>query len=167
VYSRYLNGQGNGQGRGPSSFRFRPSIKCCLVDASSLCAGAVCRFLIRGLSSARTTFVGRKTNDPLRRTSEVRSTSTPSSLFTYLLRWSRGQIDLLIQTVMASIASEWNAVNSTFADRVAEYVDARNKIQAHLAKVRYRLTWPRCVGVQTTQWVRSSSAKSIDLSHLT
>jgi len=48
----------------------------------------------------------------------------------------RAQIDLLIHSVTASIASEWNAVNSAFSDRIAEYIDARNKIQAHLAKVR-------------------------------
>jgi len=50
----------------------------------------------------------------------------------------RSQIDQLIHTVTTSIASEWNAVNSAFSDRIAEYVDARNKIQAHLAKVGAR-----------------------------
>lgn len=47
----------------------------------------------------------------------------------------RSQIDQLVHGVTTSIASEWNAVNSAFSDRVAEYVDARNKIQAHLSKV--------------------------------
>ena len=47
----------------------------------------------------------------------------------------RGQIDQLIQSVTTLVAGEWNAVNSTFSDRIAEYVDARNKIQAHLSKV--------------------------------
>lgn len=52
----------------------------------------------------------------------------------------RAQIDQLIHSVTTSIASEWNAVNGAFSDRVAEYVDARNKIQAHLAKARFTLT---------------------------
>jgi len=52
----------------------------------------------------------------------------------------RGQIDQLIQSVTTSIASEWNGVNSAFSDRIAEYIDARNKIQAHLSKVRHRLS---------------------------
>ena len=47
----------------------------------------------------------------------------------------RAQIDQMIQSVTASIANEWNGVNSAFSDRIAEYVDARNKIQAHLSKV--------------------------------
>jgi len=49
----------------------------------------------------------------------------------------RGQVDQLVQGIMTSVAGEWNTVNSAFSDRIAEYVDARNKIQAHLAKVRY------------------------------
>jgi len=48
---------------------------------------------------------------------------------------NKTEIDQMIQSVTASVASEWNAVNSAFADRIAEYIDARNKIQAHLAKV--------------------------------
>jgi len=57
------------------------------------------------------------------------------------------QIDQMIQNVTASVASEWNAVNSAFSDRIAEYIDARNKIQAHLAKVLRTLCpskkWPQ------------------------
>ena len=49
----------------------------------------------------------------------------------------RGQLDQLIHGITTSIASEWNAVNSAFSERIADYVDARNKIQAHLAKVRH------------------------------
>jgi len=82
----------------------------------------VCRFLRRGSSSVRRTFVGLRVSAP-RHVTYVAS------------RDIRGQIDQLIQSVTTLVASEWNAVNSTFSDRIAEYVDARNKIQAHLSKV--------------------------------
>ena len=47
----------------------------------------------------------------------------------------RSQVDQLCANIVTSVSSEWNAVNSALTDRIAEYVDARNKIQAHLSKV--------------------------------
>jgi len=71
----------------------------------------------------------------------------------------RAQIDQLVQSVMASIANEWNAVNSAFSDRIAEYIDARNKIQAHLAKVTHRRICNTLIGVDPVRVRRSGPSQ--------
>lgn len=47
----------------------------------------------------------------------------------------RANIAQLVQQVADAIADHWNNVNEAFADRLKEYIDARNRLQNHLAKV--------------------------------
>jgi tektin-3 len=47
----------------------------------------------------------------------------------------RNLIDQLMSSVSTTLMNEWNSVNTALADRVAEYTNARNGVQTHLAKV--------------------------------
>jgi tektin-3 len=47
----------------------------------------------------------------------------------------RNDVEQLCNNVTTAMMNDWNAVNTAFADRIKEYMDARNQLQTHLSKV--------------------------------
>jgi len=55
----------------------------------------------------------------------------------------RNNIELLMNRVITAVTNQWNLVNSSFNDRMKEYLEAKNKLQLHLSKVRQFNFLPR------------------------
>ena len=48
----------------------------------------------------------------------------------------REHICQLLADCAASLYRQWNTVNIKFSDRIQEYLEAKNKLEIHLSKVR-------------------------------
>ena len=47
----------------------------------------------------------------------------------------RSRIEQLLNRCAEAMVNQWNGVNNAFTDRIREYMDAKHKLQTHLAKV--------------------------------
>ena len=81
-------------------------------------------------------------NDNIKRSQSERAASKDT----------RNNIELLLNKISTAMMNQWNAVNSAFTDRIREYMDAKNKLQTHLARVRSLVNLSRILCRQKRQY---------------
>lgn len=71
------------------------------------------------------------TNNNIKRSQAERATS----------KHLRNEIDTVLNTCCNDMWHQWNSTNQALTDRIKETIDARNKLQTHLSKVCFFLSF--------------------------
>ena len=73
----------------------------------------------------------RNTNEKILRSQDMRKQSETV----------RNSLQLLLQRSSEGLLNQWRIVNAAFSDRIKEYMEAKDRLQAHIAKVHHLFTF--------------------------